>query len=107
MENKEIDRLAKIIWDYCQMHHKLEKADCILVLGSNDLRVAERGAQLYLDGFAPYIVFSGTGFGHKHRKDMLATNWQKAEADVKNGILTVTIPKADAAKPKKIDIKTK
>ncbi|MDP2812101.1 MAG: YdcF family protein [bacterium] len=64
------------------MHHQLEKADCILVLGNNDLRVAERGAQLYLDGFAPYIVFSGTGFGHKHRKDMLATNWQKAEAEI-------------------------
>lgn len=33
--------------------------------------------------------------------------WQKAEAEVKHGILTVTIPKADAAKPKKLTIKTK
>lgn len=34
-------------------------------------------------------------------------DWQKAEADVKHGILTVTIPKAEAAKPKKITVKAK
>ena len=34
-------------------------------------------------------------------------DWQKAEAEVKHGILTVTIPKAEEAKPKKIEIKTK
>lgn len=33
-------------------------------------------------------------------------DWQKAEADVKHGILTVTIPKAEAAKPKKITVKS-
>ena len=34
-------------------------------------------------------------------------DWQKAEADIKHGILTVTIPKAEAAKPKKITVKAK
>lgn len=34
-------------------------------------------------------------------------DWQKAEAEVKHGILTITIPKAEEAKPKKIEIKTK
>jgi HSP20 family protein len=34
-------------------------------------------------------------------------DWKKAEAEVKHGILTVTIPKAEEAKPKKIEIKTK
>lgn len=33
-------------------------------------------------------------------------DWQKAEAEVKHGILTITIPKAESAKPKKISIKT-
>ncbi len=57
-----IDQYAKIIWNYHLMHHEMEKADCIFVLGSNDPRVAERGAQLYLEGWAPVIAFSG-GFG--------------------------------------------
>ena len=29
--------LAKIIWDYMLMQHALEKAECIFVLGSNDV----------------------------------------------------------------------
>lgn len=55
----DIDKLAKIIWDYHHVNHTLEKSDCIFVLGSNDTRVAERGAQLLLEGWAPYIIFSG------------------------------------------------
>jgi len=55
----EIDKLAKIIWDYHHINHCLKKADCILVLGSHDLRVAERGSDLFLGGYAPFIVFSG------------------------------------------------
>lgn len=51
--------LAKRIWDYHHVNHTLQKSDCILVLGSHDTRVAERGAQLVLDGYAPLIVFSG------------------------------------------------
>jgi hypothetical protein len=39
--------------------HTLAKADAIIVLGCHDTRVAERGAQLFLDGWAPLIVFSG------------------------------------------------
>ncbi len=57
-----IDHYAKIIWNYHLMHHEMAKSDCIFVLGSNDTRVAERGAQLYLEGWAPVIAFSG-GFG--------------------------------------------
>jgi uncharacterized SAM-binding protein YcdF (DUF218 family) len=68
-------QLAKKLWDYHHMHHALEKADCILVLGSHDLRVAERGAQLYLDGWAPMIIFSG-GLGN-FTKGM----WTEPEAD--------------------------
>jgi len=54
-----IDQSAKIIWDYHLLNHSLVKSDCILVLGSNDIRVAERGAELYLAGFAPLLIFSG------------------------------------------------
>jgi uncharacterized SAM-binding protein YcdF (DUF218 family) len=41
------------------MNNTLEKADCILVLGSHDTRVAERGAELFLEGLAPLLIFSG------------------------------------------------
>lgn len=50
---------AKITWDYMLMHHELEKADVILVLGSSDLRKAEYAAQLYHEGWAPLLIFSG------------------------------------------------
>jgi uncharacterized SAM-binding protein YcdF (DUF218 family) len=60
----ETDELAKIIWDYMQMHHMLEKADAIFVLGSSDTRVAEYAAKLYLEGWAPLLIFSGNT-GHR------------------------------------------
>ncbi len=71
----EVLRLAKLLWDYHHMNHLLEKSDCILVLGSHDYRVADRGAQLWLQGWAPIIVFSG-GLGNL-TKDM----WKESEAD--------------------------
>jgi uncharacterized SAM-binding protein YcdF (DUF218 family) len=59
MSESLIDELARKIWDYHHLNHTLEKSDVILVLGSNDLRVAEYAAELYLQGWAPLIVFSG------------------------------------------------
>ncbi|HEY0065701.1 MAG TPA: YdcF family protein [Flavisolibacter sp.] len=76
MNSNQILQLAKKLWDYHQMKHQLEKADCILVLGSHDLRVAERGADLYLQGFAPLLIFSG-GLGN-FTKEM----WTESEADL-------------------------
>lgn len=58
-ESEEIDRLAQVIWDYHHLNHALAPSDLILALGSNDLRVAERAAELYLEGYAPRVMFSG------------------------------------------------
>jgi uncharacterized SAM-binding protein YcdF (DUF218 family) len=80
MINDTIRDLAKKLWDYHHMDHALEKADCILVLGSHDTRVAERAAELYLAGWAPMIIFSG-GLGN-FTKDM----WTETEADLFAGI---------------------
>lgn len=55
----DVDRDAKIIWEYMLMHHELKSADAIFTLGSNDLRVAERAAELYQLGLAPHVIFSG------------------------------------------------
>lgn len=51
--------LAETLWNYHRMNHQVAKADAILVLCSHDERVAERGAQLFLEGWAPLIIFSG------------------------------------------------
>lgn len=75
MDEKEIDGLAKILWDYHYLNQAPKKADCILVLGSQDIRVAEKGAQLFLDGWAPLIVAAGS-FGRFTGK------WKKPEAEV-------------------------
>jgi uncharacterized SAM-binding protein YcdF (DUF218 family) len=51
--------LAQTLWNYHLMNHQLTRADAILVLCSHDERVAERGAQLFLEGWGPLIIFSG------------------------------------------------
>ncbi|MFA6918987.1 MAG: YdcF family protein [Patescibacteria group bacterium] len=58
----KINQLAKILWDYSLLHQEIKPADCILVLGSKDTRVAERAVELYQQKYAPYIIFSG-GYG--------------------------------------------
>jgi uncharacterized SAM-binding protein YcdF (DUF218 family) len=59
MITHETVTLAKKLWDYHHVNHTLEKSDIIFVLGSHDVRVAERGADLYLQGWAPLIIFAG------------------------------------------------
>lgn len=47
------------LWDYMQLKQELTPADCLFVMCSNDLRVAEYAAKLYQQKLAPLIVFSG------------------------------------------------
>lgn len=71
----DTDTDAKILWEYNHLNDSLEKADVILVLGSHDTRVAEHGAKLFLEGWAPLIIFSG-GVGR------LTGDWTKPEAEM-------------------------
>jgi len=73
--NKEALEHARRLWKYHQMNHRLEKAEAILALGSHDLRVAERAADLYLQGWAPRLIFSG-GLGNFTRE-----YWTEPEPD--------------------------
>ena len=73
--NAETLRLSQIIWNYHHVGHTVQPADCILVLGSHDTRVAERGAELFLAGMAPFLVFSG-GLGR-----LTADHWTEPEAE--------------------------
>ena len=70
---EDVLALAEVLWDYHRLDHPLRRADCILVLGSHDLRVADRGAELLIEGFAPLLVMSG-GFGN------LTREWDEPEA---------------------------
>ena len=71
----QIEALANTIWDYHRMNHTVAAADAILVLCSHDERVAERGAQLFLQGWAPLLIFSG---GHGA---ITKTLWHEPEAE--------------------------
>lgn len=70
-----VRELAEKIWHYHQLRQALSPADVILVLCSHDTAVAERGAQLWLDGWAPLLIFSG-GLGTITRH-----LWNEPEAD--------------------------
>ncbi len=59
MDENKIDYYAQLLFDYHFLKQDLQKADCIFVLGSHDPSVADYAAQLYHEGFAPYIIFSG------------------------------------------------
>ena len=70
-----IRALAEQIWRYHQLNHQLAGSDVILVLCSHDKAVAERGAQLFLEGWAPLLIFSG-GLG-----SITSRLWREPEAD--------------------------
>lgn len=66
---------AETLWNYHLMKHEIAQADAILVLCSHDERVAERAAQLFHEGWAPLVIFSG-GQGSITR-----TLWDEPEAE--------------------------
>jgi uncharacterized SAM-binding protein YcdF (DUF218 family) len=70
-----IRALVETVWNYHQLNHQISRADAILVLCSHDTIVAERGAGLFLDGWAPLLIFSG-GLGA-----ITSRFWSEPEAD--------------------------
>lgn len=71
-----LDDDARTVWDYHHVRHELQPAEAIIVLGSHDTRVAERGAEVFLAGWAPLIVFSG-------QLGALTTGiWTRPEAEI-------------------------
>lgn len=73
--NDRVKTLAARVWDYHQLHHTPAPADVILVLCSHDKGVAARGAELWLQGLAPHLIYSG-GLGSITRR-----LWTEPEAD--------------------------
>lgn len=67
--------LVEKIWHYHHLNQELSHADAILVLCSHDRVVAKRGAELFLQGWAPLLIFSG-GLG-----SITSQIWREPEAD--------------------------
>ena len=74
MDQQTYER-AETLWNYHLMKHQIAKADAILVLCSHDERVAERAAQLFHEGWAPLVIFSGG------RGSITRTLWDEPEAE--------------------------
>jgi uncharacterized SAM-binding protein YcdF (DUF218 family) len=70
----EIKAAAQILWNYLKLDQPLAHCDCIIAMGSHDLRVAAYAVQVFLEGWAPLLVCSG-GLGRLTR-----LIWQEAEA---------------------------
>ena len=60
----------QILWDYLGMHQTPEKADVIVGFGNFNDNIARRAAELYLQGYAPKILFTG-GLG-RNTKNLLS-----------------------------------
>ena len=73
--DQRLEAHVRTVWDYLRLQHALVKSDAILVLCSYDTTVAERGAQLFLEGWAPLLIFAG-GSGTITRRF-----WDEPEAD--------------------------
>ena len=75
LRDERIRALAETIWHYHHLNHELSAADAILVLCSHDTVVAQRGAELLLQRWAPLLIFAG-GFGSITRRF-----WREPEAE--------------------------
>lgn len=49
----------QVIWDYLGMHQTPEEADCIVGFGNFNTNIARRADQLYRQGLAPVVLFTG------------------------------------------------
>ena len=56
----------QILWDYLGMHQEPQKADCIVGFGNFNDNIARRAAELYHQGYAKRILFTG-GLGRNTR----------------------------------------
>ena len=65
----------QIIWDYMCLNQPLEPGDCIIGFGCINDDIALRCAQLYRDGYAPLVVFTG-GLGRN-----TLGRWSQTEAE--------------------------
>ena len=49
----------QVIWDYLGMHQEPRQADCIVGFGNFNTNIARRAAELYHQGYAAKVLFTG------------------------------------------------
>lgn len=49
----------QVIWDYLRLGEEPQKADCIVGFGNFNVNIARRAAELYHQGYAQKILFTG------------------------------------------------
>lgn len=76
--DRNLYSLVQVIWDYMLVGQRLRAADCIFMLGSYDIRVADYAIDLFHDGYAPHLLFSG---GVVQQNEALGVFWDLPEAD--------------------------
>ena len=86
IEQIQEEQLIKKLWNYMKSNQKIQKSDCIIGLGCEDLNVAKMAVDLYSQGYGDKIIFSG-GLG-KVTKNI----WNEPEANkfaeyaIENGV---------------------
>ena len=79
-------KLIQILWDYMRMNYKIKHSDCIMGLGTEDTNVANIAVELYLNGYANKLIFSG-GLGKVTYKLWNETEAEKfAKIAIENGV---------------------
>ena len=77
MSEKLTERQAiERIWGFMRMGQEPRPAEVVLVLGSYDTRIAERGAEIFKQGLAARVTISGGG-----HVGGLTGHWEKSEAE--------------------------
>lgn len=59
MENLQALKPLQVIWDYMGLHQMPTQADCIVGFGNFNDDIARRAAELYHQGMAPRLLFTG------------------------------------------------
>ena len=75
---KELE-LIKILWDYMQIDSKLQKADCIIVLGCKNIELVDVAVDLFnknvpVSGIAATLMRTETGIRARLKKMGLIDN---------------------------------
>jgi len=59
MENPSALVPLQVLWDYLSLREQPQKADCIVGFGNFNSNIARRAAELYHQGYADKILFTG------------------------------------------------